>query len=263
MKVSTKINLAWITAKTTLWWHYYHKCKLDYNKLSELESQAVKSLYKNGYFVLEDYWPKTMCEKYVKLLKQIHHLAPVDYDSGAYLRNNKSQKDVADQGVSRLYHADREFQGLKSFRNDPIIKRIFALYYGHPMYSSFTAFQVNLPTCQTRGFHLDGYTSECKAFIYLQDVGIDNGPFCYINGSNKTHYLRYRKLIKGEDTGIKEKDIENIQSRRKMLTAKAGALILVDVCGIHRGMPQYGDERMVLYNNFIPRNHETFPRKDN
>ena len=49
----------------------------------------------------------------------------------------------------------------------------------------------------TRGFHVDGYHSSLKGFVYSKDVfSLDQGPFCYVKGSHiDNDFMRANKAL--------------------------------------------------------------------
>ena len=162
------------------------------NELSKEEGKILRELFKNGFCVINDYWSKEKCEKIkIELESKVKSGKNEDYISGAYVRSRKSDSKF-DNGVIRMYHVDREVKELCSFRFDEGVFKIAKAYYGYPVYSSFITFQHNKPSLKgTRGYHVDGWVDEFKAFLYLEDVNEDKGPFAYLNGSNNAYFFLF------------------------------------------------------------------------
>jgi hypothetical protein len=111
------------------------------------------------------------------------------------------------------------------------------------------------------GWHRDSFTNQFKAIIYLSDVGQDNGPFQYVQGSHRlTSMIRdQRRAALGvaqhrvRDDQI-QRLIEGAPDRLLTLVGRAGTLILADTTGLHRGMPITTGTRHALTNYyFAPR----------
>lgn len=86
-----------------------------------------------------------------------------------------------------------------------------------------------------------------KFFFYLVDVGPDNGPHCYVRGSNgpKPRALRrYRRYRDGE--------IQHHYPASELveLDGAQGAIIAVDTSGFHKGKPVTAGERLLLQIEF-------------
>jgi hypothetical protein len=234
-------------------------------QLSDTERQYLEILQRDGICVIDNYWSQEKCREVKQQLEAeiTANVKDKDYSNGAYIRFNKG-KTRKDEGVARLYHAEKRISLLHSFRFDPLILKLAGAYYGIPMYSNFIAFQHNfLSSYGTREYHVDWWDHEFKAFLYLEDVTLDNGPFSYIVGSNKAYVTRNKKLLKDgrDNTSFHEKDLNKWIDKEKHFVAKAGSLILADVVGFHRGLPQLTKTRSILYNNLYSKNTEQYPQK--
>ena len=102
-----------------------------------------------------------------------------------------------DEGVRRLYHADKEIPELAEHRYDPMIMRLVAAYYGRPYHSAVLMYQYNTRSnANTRYHHVDAFSKEFKSFVYLDDVDDGNGPFAYIPGTQRSHVKRVIKQLR-------------------------------------------------------------------
>lgn len=77
-----------------------------------------------------------------------------------------------------------------------------------------------------------------KLFLYLRDVDEGCGPFSYIPGTHDRG--KYRKTLPSDppySTYPGDAKVEQIfpSEKRRVMTAKAGTLILCDTSGLHRG----------------------------
>ena len=111
----------------------------------------------------------------------------------------------------------------------------------------FRSYANSIPAFDTQYFHIDkSCVKMLKAFTYLNDVGLDGGPFCYVRGSvhkrselweQKDHWtIDEMKEIFGEDNVIP-------------LTGKAGDILFADTTGFHCGLkPEVVDRNIIIYN---------------
>ncbi len=263
-KVLFTLNYLKITLRTFVYRNYLFYKR---NKLSKEDVKIVEKLFKNGIYAIEGYWSEEKCKKIkLELEQRVLDGKNKDFKSGAYVRARSNDLNF-DNGVIRMYHADKEVDGLCSFRFDRKISNIAEAYYGYPVFSSFIAFQHNKPSEKgTRGYHVDGWVDEFKAFLYLEDVNKEKGPFAYLKGSNNAFIKRYKRMIKRFDglkpnTSFSEKETGEYSKKEIALSAKAGTLILADVSGFHRGLPQLSTTRSLIYNNFFSKDVQLFLEK--
>ena len=242
---------------------YFFAKKYDLNKD---DIKIVRSLFKYGYYIINNYWSPSKCDKVKEQLDNFVSCndSDLDFENGAYLRINRNKGLKNDSGVSRIYHVDKMFEQLKCIREDKRINNIINAYYGYRMYSTYIAFQRNeLSQNETRDFHVDGFSPEFKTFLYLENVDMDNGPFCYISTSNKAHKKREKRIKSNNpSTSFTEEEIGSLlMNRKKVLCAPKGALILADTLGFHRGLPQRKHTRSILFNNYFSKDTGFSPSK--
>jgi hypothetical protein len=218
--------------------------------LSPREAELVKALRRDGFVVVEEYWPRDAALAMRDRLESLLEVGESrDFASGAYLR---FRDNVAfDEGVRRIYHVDKEVPELAEHREDPMIRRVVHAYYGRPFHSGTLMYQYNTKSnANTRYHHVDAFSQEFKSFLYLDDVDDGNGPFAYIPGTQRAHIRRIVKQLHhgSSATGFSEKELRGLIEREVRLTGTAGTLILADVRGFHRGTPQLSRSRSALVN---------------
>lgn len=110
------------------------------------------------------------------------------------------------------------------------------------------SFVNNLPEGGTQIYHVDPNSPRfLKFFIYLNDVDINGGPFCYVEGS---HTKKFE--INGMNWNAQYNwDLNFINQvygvdKVKYLTAKKGDLLVADTNGWHRGIKPTHSERTML-----------------
>jgi hypothetical protein len=225
-------------------------------ELDERQRRALAHLRRDGYAVIEDYWPREHAlEMRDRLEAFLEPGVDQDYDEGAWLRFWDARKH--DQGVRRLYHVEKVVPELAELRFDRWVLEIATAYYGVPFHSGLLMFQHNIQSNEhTRYYHVDAFIREFKSFVYLDDVDEGNGPFAYIPGSQKHHFRRLRKQVVGNPDGesptsFYPEELGDLLELESAVCGPAGTMILADVRGLHRGTPQVDRSRSALVNYIV------------
>ena len=122
-------------------------------------------------------------------------------------------------------------------------------YFGTIPVTSFvkvrSTFSNYLPTADTQFFHADfGSYRILKAFIYLNDVDLDGGPFCYIEGSHARKFEGWDQKSRFADEELR--DVYGADCVTAC-TAKVGDIYLAETTGFHRGLkPTRHDRNIVI-----------------
>ena len=106
----------------------------------------------------------------------------------------------------------------------------------------------NLPEGGTQIYHIDPNSPRfLKFFIYLNDVDLEGGPFCYVEGSH-TKKFKINGVNWNSQYSWNLDSINQIygQDKVKYLTAKKGDLLVADTNGWHRGTKPINSERTML-----------------
>ncbi|SNS56325.1 Phytanoyl-CoA dioxygenase (PhyH) [Ekhidna lutea] len=214
------------------------------SELDEKTKSIVAEIETNGYFIIEDFLTKEECRQ---LANEIDSLL-IKFDKSAWKDEYNSDH--------RLYAADRKSNKIAGFFTDERIDAVAKNYMksdlvGFTLGAKLTAKPENPGS--GGGWHRDALKKQIKAIIYLTDVDQDHGPFEYFVGSHK-YDNKIGNFIMNElkhHTRYTVEEIAGIASENhKVLTGKAGTLILVDTSGIHRGAPIQKGERYALTNYY-------------
>lgn len=224
-------------------------------ELTEQQRELVKTLRRDGFAVVENYWPRERAFSVRDRLEtELEPGESVDFDNGAYTRFQDNAD--YDEGVRRIYHVERLLPELTEFRHDPFVLDIASAYYGVDFHTGLLIFQHNTRSnANTRFHHVDSFHKEFKSFLYLDDVDEGNGPFTYMRGTQRSHLRRIRRQIdakrEGPATSFSPDDVDFASEREVQICGRAGTLILADVRGLHRGSPQLEGSRSVLVNYIV------------
>ncbi len=153
-----------------------------------------------------------------------------------------------DQGMVDIFNCDLAIPtGIREIRRvleDPCLIEILRRPNVKPRNLNV---YLNSGITRTRGFHVDSYSENLKAFVYLTDVlSLEDGPYTFVKGSHTDSAFRRANMRLCEHVNpATETPIVNPAAIAPILAAK-GSLVVSDQSGFHRGWPQAaGRERMV------------------
>jgi hypothetical protein len=105
--------------------------------------------------------------------------------------------------------------------------------------------------------HSDIFFACHKAWLYLSDVGIKNGPLFYVKGSQKARFRqmlyiyrhgRTRRRCDDYSRRVTDEEMAELRDRVTICTCPANTLLIANVCGYHgrlQGAP--GHERWAIH----------------
>lgn len=111
-------------------------------------------------------------------------------------------------------------------------------------------------------FHIDPHDFRVlKLFVYLSDIGPENGPFTYVRGTN--FHGRHRGILARLPSGTIETGImERCVPRGEWLevNGSAGTAIFAETSGVHRGGRNTAGVRLMLVGEYA--SHHPWERYD-
>jgi len=186
-----------------------------------------------GYLIL----PPLNEKKCDSIVKQLESLVFTELKS-----DHKIKGFDFDAAHSNSYHIEDQkivlsIPEIKELSNDPEILKIVSDYLGGKIIQT----QANCwwstdkyTVHERQRFHQDGtWEKFVKLFLYLNDVGMDNGPHVYVPGS-------INNMITPNDYHVSQRVsddfIEKNYSEIKYFTGKKGMMMFVDTSGWHKGL---------------------------
>ncbi|MGR3433970.1 MAG: hypothetical protein ACU0CO_03630 [Shimia sp.] len=163
----------------------------------------------------------------------------------------------ADQGMIDVFNVDRLAGDMTEavrapFANPWLVKLLSA--YGEDLAPTNLNLYLNRAITRTRGFHVDNFETNLKSFVYLGDVpDLDHGPYCFVRGTQRDDAWRAANRALATALGPHPTETPFVDPARVVpVVAGAGALIVSDQSGAHRGLPQSPDaERRVLVMRYM------------
>lgn len=233
---------------------------------SVVPDHLVESYEKDGFVRIENFLEE---QHFQKLLHEIHDtdFDRVDMYQGA-TTTRRSMIDDADLETRPAIHAARENESMLN------LVRYIASHAGQPL--------VTLQTVLAKGsgdqdpqsdLHSDTFHATAKAWLFLNDVEEDDGPFCYVKGS---HIMTDERLAWEKSISTSIDSVENKYSRRgsmrvsreeltelgypqpTKMVVKANTLVVANTHGFHaRCASMKNTTRIELYvslrrNPFLP-----------
>jgi glutaredoxin-related protein len=245
---------------------FIFKLALDYKEsktkkstvnLNKDEKLLLDELKKNGVVTIPNFYTEDECQL------MIDEFEKIDDKYAKYYQNDK-----------RIFGIEKLSKVFKKLHHEnELFKRIGEAYVGDELILQTTMAAKIVPKSNENfgsggGWHRDSFSRQFKVIAYLDNVGMDNGPFMYIKGSHKMENIK--KIIdnlEGHIPGDYRYTNDEIKRCQKILdeeityfTAPKGTLLLADVRGLHTGMPIKEGHRYAVFNYYIAK---SFHQPDN
>lgn len=222
-------------------------------------AEAVKTLRTHGYLVSDRKLPVSTL---AAVRDEIGKFSFYEKRPGATLRSGEelyalgASGERLESGTFWLRDLDQATHSelLGSLAFDPYILAMVTRYFGctpvHVQTNTWLSFAGRGDKSQLSSsaqlYHQDKeFTKFLKVFIYLTDVGADNGPHCYVDGSHIDELF-----TRGVPFSTRLTDDEVLKyfdaTRLKSVTGSAGTIIFGDTSAVHKGLPVTGGYRCIL-----------------
>jgi hypothetical protein len=220
------------------------------------DQSSQDCLNNNGFGISPSHLRKSTCERIVK------GLADVSFEEKKSGRRHTgySLENVARTKENTCWAADQQqvlaIPEVQQLASDPNIIAAIGNYLGtdpvHVQASCWwTVNRSNSDSKLSKSaqlFHQDKeFIRFVKVFIYLTDVGLEQGPHCYVEGSFRDYEQKIPQGYKFSDR-ISDTRIESWYGKERIrtFTAKQGTVLLEDTNGFHKGLPVISGHRLML-----------------
>lgn len=159
-----------------------------------------------------------------------------DYPVESLLNNEDVQSLLADASILALTQA---YLGARP-RADVLSMWWHANFHGQPDSEAAQFFHFDLDRIRW-----------LKIFIYLTDVGPEEGPHTFVEGSHRTGGIPPSMLQKGY-VRLSDDEVRGHYGHSKLIefSAPRGTIIVEDTRGLHKGKPVSGSARLILQLQF-------------
>lgn len=217
--------------------------------------QARTDLDNNGYVILDQRLPEALCERLMHFaLTQEAVLRQTDGQQSA------RQTDVYDPAEPRAIIYDFEKTAVlanpevQALLMDPALLSIAQSYFRSEPIADLlsmwwsTAYNGSADGEAAQLYHFDmDRVKWLKVFVYLTDVGAENGPHYFVSGSHRSGGIPRELLARGY-ARLRDEDIERHYPKQKIIefTAPKGSIIIEDTRGLHKGQHLKEGHRLIL-----------------
>ena len=223
-----------------------------------LDKDLRDRFHKDGYLIIEDFLPEELFNK-------------LEAEMRVYERGMREchQGNTVTQRVLFDFEDEYNVPALLSLKNMEKLNNLFR-YCGAANHSPVLYKEkVNNGVLDTdqpdpqKNLHSDTFHPTVKAWIYLDDVTEENGPYNYVRGSNRLTWERvkweYNKSLDAKNSKdaytqkgsfrANENDLKELGlPEPQAITAKKNTLVIANTYGFHkRGEAQDGTTRLSLY----------------
>ncbi len=225
-------------------------------------SRVVTDLDEKGYHVFESRLPVELCNRLLEFAlssrctmrgmtglggaaasRSIEHYPR---EKPERVRYDFEAQDVIDNPDVQQLMADLSFIKVAQayLRCQPVID-VMSMWW-------HTAFSKEPDPDAAQYWHFDmDRIKWLKFFIYLTDVGPENGPHSFVVGSHKTGGIPKTLLAKGYSR-LTDKEVESSypSDSIKEFTAPRGTILAEDTRGLHKGKHVFSGDRLILQLQF-------------
>tara|TARA_Y100000591_G_C21605200_1_gene579984 strand:+ start:120 stop:764 length:645 start_codon:yes stop_codon:yes gene_type:complete len=206
-----------------------------------------EEIMKNGYYIIKGYLNNKECVELVNAMNNYKHL---------FIQANSGIANFQTGGDYRAPEFHKVNETANRFLNDKRFQTIVENLYNRKIVKKrcqggILIYKNDKTNSSGGGWHVDNYDLQLKAMIYLNDVNSNNGPFTYINNTNKFA----RKINPDLKNHRFTNDIINNHPLLKNiniqeLTGNAGDCILFRSDNIHKGKIIENGNRYTLTNYY-------------
>jgi ectoine hydroxylase-related dioxygenase (phytanoyl-CoA dioxygenase family) len=222
--------------------------------------QIADSIRRNGYHVFDQKLPSDMCDRLLAFaMTTPASLRPMTGEEGPR-KNDEIYDRTHPKTVRYDFHVGDvlEHPDVQGLMADPSILMVSQSYLRTTPIADVTsmwwhtAFSDQPDEEAAQFFHFDlDRIKWLKFFIYLSDVGPDNGPHCFIRGSHRRNGIPAALLAKGY-ARLKDEEVFRHYARddEVQFLAPRGTVIVEDTRGLHKGLPVTNGDRLMLQLQF-------------
>ena len=207
-------------------------------------------LNKNGYSHFDKKLSKEVCDKLYNFALKTSARIPPSYNEKITYNPEKPLAEIYRFDLNDLANNP----DIQQLMMDPVLLNIARNYLGCEPIFDFpamwwsTAFQKQASSEAAQLYHFDmDRVKWLKMFFYINDVTMENGPHCYIQGSHLPDAKPAEMLKRGYER-IPDEELHPYYKPEdvKIVCGDAGAIFAGDTKCWHKGIPLKKGHRLVL-----------------
>jgi hypothetical protein len=221
--------------------------------LTEIDA-ILSELDERGYVVLPQNLQKRWVDALVSEAKKFSYTLRNPASDEAEISNRKIDPDNPPRCVAAYAKSSdvAASQLFNDFCNDPLLLHLASRHMDAKVHSidstlwySFSSSEPSADAAQL--FHYDLDTLRwLKVFVYLTDVGPDNGPHEYVPGSHKPG-AKPVQLMNRDYARLSDQEVDEYCARpRKSICGERGTVILGDTRCFHKGNAVSSGYRLIF-----------------
>jgi hypothetical protein len=219
-------------------------------------SEAIETLRETGLYIFPTRVPDAICDELLQiaLTEQCVSYSPSDEKMvGPYDRKNPKAVKYAIQAETLVNQP-----AVQKLISDTSLIWLAQAYLGaKPVLDHMVLWWItNINTAPDSGaaqlYHFDmDKVKFLKFFLYLTDVGPENGPHCFIKRSHKSGGIPASLLDRGY-ARLPDEDVEPFYPREDIVEigGPRGTIFAEDTRGLHKGTRLFKDDRLVFELEF-------------
>lgn len=218
----------------------------------EKVSQIVNTIKEEGYCIFEEKLPTWMSDEIEQYVSKANANTWIDG------KHTKQVFDPANPKAQVYKYEESELLSLKAVQtliSCPFFQAISAEYINAtPILCSVNSWysSKNKHAEDDHGgqlFHFDMSRAKwLNFFVYLNDVGTEDGPHCYVRKSHLFQNKKAKKLLKRGYARISDEEIAMAYGKDNIveLTGPKCTIMAVDTIGFHRGKVPQNQHRLIF-----------------
>ena len=235
-------------------------------KLQTSTQEIADEIKEKGFFLIESAIPKDICEAVVEYASSVasypramHGAAPIEkslpippYKSARYDFSPDPKLIYSNPVLQELIFDPFIFDVAQKYLNGlPYLDPVELWWY-------FPYGKRDQNWAEDYHFDLDSLRW-LKFFINFEDIKIENGPHCFIEGSHKGGAITNSVLSKGYARVSEEEVLRGTKNTKEhIFIAPAGSLLIEDTRGFHKGLTPQSGRRLLFsiqYSNVYLGHH--------
>jgi hypothetical protein len=223
------------------------------------DPELLSALVEDGVVVVRELVPRDVAERIASEVRPTIEAVADDRYEGS-LRTRRDDHD----GVYRLYGAEDTLSpSSRTFFHSPFIAAVADSLTAPGMHPAdgYVDYKAKVGGHDVSvDYHIDHWKVRFKAFLLLQDVTEDQAPLLYVAGSHRDERWRRRwdwayQHREAAGAVLRPRHVDRIRRQygyeERVLTGRAGDVILANTRGVHRGTELRHGTRLQLVNLFV------------